>query len=55
MALFLSGELNFKGLVVRPAFRITYNNKYDAPIVPSLNFKYVIENTTFRASYGRGF
>ena len=55
MALFLSSELYFKGFVFRPALRFTYNNKYDAPIIPSLNLKYVLENTTFRASYSRGF
>ena len=55
IAVFTSSELNFKGLVVRPALRITYNNKYNAPIIPSLNIKHVLKNTTFRASYGKGF
>ncbi len=45
-----------KGLDIQPAMRITYNTKYKAPPIPSINFKYSIKNyLTFRASYGRGF
>ena len=43
-------------LIFKPAVRITYNSKYKAPIVPSLNIKYKPAlNFTIRASYARGF
>jgi outer membrane receptor for ferrienterochelin and colicins len=39
----------------QPAMRISYNTKYKSPVTPSLNFKYALSSTTFRASYARGF
>jgi outer membrane receptor for ferrienterochelin and colicins len=45
-----------KGLDIQPAMRITYNTRYKAPPIPSLNIKYSVRDyLTFRASYGRGF
>ncbi len=42
-------------LVVQPSLRVAYNTKYNAPLVPSLNVKYRLNNTSFRVSYARGF
>ena len=35
--------------------RVAYNTKYESPITPSLNLKYEVKKTIFRASYARGF
>ncbi len=55
--LFTSAEWKpFKHFLLRPALRIIYHTKYDAPIVPSINFKYDIrESIILRGSYARGF
>ncbi|MEA3503596.1 MAG: TonB-dependent receptor [Bacteroidota bacterium] len=42
-------------IVVQPAVRVSYNTKYNAPITPSVNVKYQIDNTNLRLSYSRGF
>jgi len=54
---FASMELKFfQRLLVRPGVRLTYNSKYQAPIIPSLNIKWDIRSDlSLRASYGRGF
>lgn len=54
---FASMELKFfQRLLVRPGMRLTYNSKYQAPIIPSLNIKWDIRSDlSLRASYGRGF
>jgi len=45
-----------KKITVQPGVRFTYNTKYNAPIVYSLNVKYgATENTAVRATYARGF
>ena len=55
--LFTSTEWKpFKHFLVRPAIRIIYHTQYDAPLVPSINFKYDLrEALIFRGSYARGF
>lgn len=54
---FASMELKFfQRLLVRPGLRLTYNSKYQAPIIPSLNIKWDIRSDlSLRAAYGRGF
>jgi outer membrane receptor for ferrienterochelin and colicins len=43
-------------LLLRPGLRLSYNTKFAAPLIPSLNLKYELsEKITIRASYGRGF
>jgi outer membrane receptor for ferrienterochelin and colicins len=44
-----------KRFTIQPAIRFAYNTKYNAPVVPSLNFKYEVNNTNIRLSYARGF
>lgn len=41
---------------IQPGLRIAYNSQYDAPLIPSINIKYNInEYFAVRASYARGF
>ena len=56
-AAFMSANYKpFHFLEFQPGFRYAYNTKYNAPFVPSLNLKYIInESLTFRTSYVRGF
>ena len=62
-ALFSNLEINiFDRLKLRPGFRIIYNNKYSAPLIPSLNFLYQYDEglqkdaaITLRGSYAKGF
>jgi len=44
-----------KSLVIRPGLRYAYNTAYAAPLVPSLNVRYMLKNFTFRGSYAKGF
>lgn len=44
-----------KGVTIQPGVRASYNSKYQAPIVPSLNLKFNKNKFTARASYARGF
>ncbi|MCU1418827.1 MAG: hypothetical protein JWP32_3001 [Schumannella sp.] len=45
-----------KVLSIKPGFRATYNTKYPAPFIPSIQLMYSgIKNLTFRYAYGRGF
>jgi outer membrane receptor for ferrienterochelin and colicins len=44
-----------KQLTFQPALRYSYNTKYESPLTPSLNIKYELNKTIFRASYARGF
>jgi len=45
-----------KKITLQPGARFTYNTKYKAPVVYSLNVKYgVSPNTSIRATYARGF
>lgn len=55
--LFMSAELKpLSRLLIRPAFRVIYHTKYQAPFVPSLNLKYdLTDDIILRASYARGF
>jgi len=42
--------------VLRPGLRVSHNTRYGAPITPSFNTKYTINNKlNIRASYARGF
>ena len=41
---------------IKPGVRISYNNRYQAPIIPSLQFQYSrLKNFTFKYSFGNGF
>ena len=40
---------------LRPAFRFSYNSKFNVPIIPSLNAIYKHNNYTLRFSYAKGF
>lgn len=43
-------------ITLRPGFRATYNTRFNAPFIPSINLKWEIaSNLRLRASYGRGF
>jgi len=43
-------------LTIQPGLRVAHNSKYDAPLTPSVNVLYQINDRwTARASYGRGF
>lgn len=43
-------------VLIRPGIRAVYNNKFSAPLIPSLNIKWDVNSfTTVRASYGKGF
>jgi outer membrane receptor for ferrienterochelin and colicins len=45
-----------KVLSIKPGFRASYNTKYPAPFIPSIQVLYAgIKNLTFRYAYGRGF
>lgn len=45
-----------KSITIQPALRYSYNTKYNAPVVPSINFLLKLkENTQIRASYAKGF
>jgi len=56
-AAFLSLKYNpIEKLSVQPGARLTYNTKYSAPVVYSLNVKYgATPNSSVRATYARGF
>lgn len=42
-------------LMIQPALRFAHNTKYNAPLVPSINFKYQWDKNSLRFSYARGF
>ncbi len=45
-----------KVLSIKPGFRATYNTRYSAPFIPSIQVKYTgIRNLVIRYAYGRGF
>jgi outer membrane receptor for ferrienterochelin and colicins len=56
-AAFISTEWKFKDrITVRPGLRVSYNTSYAAPIIPSLNVRWAMNNDwTWRISYGTGF
>lgn len=56
-ALFMTGEYTpFKSLKIQPMLRAMYNTQFDAPLVPSLNIKYTINNLlTYRLGVATGF
>ncbi len=56
-AAFFSLSINpTQSMIIQPSVRFIYNGEYDAPVVPSLNFKYGFnKDIIFRASYAKGF
>jgi outer membrane receptor for ferrienterochelin and colicins len=55
-ALFACAEYKpVKQLSIKPGFRATYNTRYSAPFIPSIQGMYSLKNVTFRYAYGRGF
>lgn len=56
-AVFACAEIKpFKSLSIKPGFRATYNTRYSAPFIPSIQLMFSgIKNTTIRYAYGRGF
>ncbi len=56
-ALFASAEYRPTGtVVVRPGLRYAYNTRYGAPVIPSLNVRWQLnQGFTVRASYAQGF
>jgi outer membrane receptor for ferrienterochelin and colicins len=56
-ALFASAEWKItEGVTLRPGVRVAYNTSYKAPLIPSFNALWRLnDNWTMRASYGRGF
>ena len=55
-ALFSSAEYRpIAELIIRPGVRYSYNTSYKTPLIPSLNFRYNLNNWIFRTSYSSGF
>jgi len=56
-AAFLSFQFKpYDNFIIQPALRLIYNSRYDAPIIPSLNLKWNLNDKfIFRFSYARGF
>lgn len=45
----------FKNLDIKPGFRASYNTRYSAPFIPSIQMKYQLDRFSLRYAYGRGF
>lgn len=55
-ALFGTATYNItENFTVKPGLRWAYNSRYDAPLVPSINFLYNLKNIETRLSYAAGF
>ena len=56
-ALFASAEYKIRPtLTLRPGLRYGYNNRYTAPLIPSVNVLWKAnDQLNIRASYGKGF
>lgn len=55
-AAFASAEYKpVKQLTIRPGLRYAYNTDYAAPVMPSINVRYQINDITMRASFAQGF
>lgn len=55
-AVFTTAELKVNHfLVLRPAFRVTYNSKFEVPLIPSFNALIDFKEIDIRMSYARGF
>ena len=55
-AVFTTAELKVNEfLVLRPAFRATYNSKFKVPLIPSFNALIDIKEIDVRMSYAKGF
>lgn len=47
---------HLKNFNIKPGLRATYNSRYAAPFIPSIQIQYAgIKNLTLRYSYGKGF
>lgn len=57
VAMFFTSEYKpIEKLVINPMFRVIYNSKYNAPVIPVLNLKYdIFKNSSLRASFSKGF
>ncbi len=58
VAIFACAELKYiKNLNIKPGFRATYNSRYPAPFIPSIQLQYIAlkNKLTIRYSYGKGF
>lgn len=57
LAAFISLQyLPFDFMTIQPALRVIENSKYNAPLIPAINFKTdIFDELTLRASYARGF
>ena len=54
-AVFYNLEYNADNLLIRPGVRFIYNDKFKAPIIPSINTLYKFRDFKYRFSYARGF
>lgn len=55
-AIYISSKWNpYNGFAVKPGFRLSYNSKFNVPIIPSLNFMFNKKDLKVRFSYARGF
>lgn len=58
-AMFACAEFKqLKNFIIKPGFRATYNSKYPAPFIPSIQIQFrdsARKNFTARYSYGKGF
>lgn len=55
-AMYACAELKpFKGFNIKPGFRASYNTRYSAPFIPSIQMMYNYGKFTYRFAYGRGF
>ncbi len=56
-AVFATWKINFfrDKFTVKPAVRFTYNTRYKAPVIPSLNLKYSLKTRSFKFSVAKGF
>ncbi|MAX68805.1 MAG: hypothetical protein CMP60_03840 [Flavobacteriales bacterium] len=54
-ALYSNIEYKLGNLLIRPGFRFIYNDKYETPIIPSINTLYNFGAFKYRVSYAKGF
>jgi outer membrane receptor for ferrienterochelin and colicins len=55
-ALFATAEyIPIENLTIKPGLRVAHNTRYNAPIIPSLNIRYQLQNFVFRGSVAQGF
>lgn len=56
-AVFACAEFRqLRNVIIKPGFRATYNSRYPAPFIPSIQLQYNgVKNLIIRYAYGRGF